>query len=110
MLNITINTDAGFYPLDKVGSYAYWIVSDGLLLKGSGLFKDNCKSATQAETRSMCNAVAILLKANFDFTNVKNVYFNRDNIHATSGRNGTYEQKKLTSLLKQLKEKKILST
>lgn len=105
MKNITINTDAGFYPFDKIGSFSYWIVSDGLLLKGSGLFKDSCNSSTEAETRSMVNAVAILLQSNFDFSGVRNIYFNRDNIHAKAGKNGTEAQKKLTSLIKKLKTK-----
>lgn len=105
MKNITINTDAGFYPYDKVGSFSYWIVSDGLLLKGSGLFKDGCKNSTDAETKSMVNAVAILLQSNFDFSGVQNIYFNRDNIHAKSGKSGTVAQKKLTSLILKLKRK-----
>ena len=103
MKNITINTDAGFLPNDKIGSWAYWIVSDGLLLKGSGLFKDICKNSTDAETKAMVNAVAILLKTNFDFSGVKNIIFNRDNINAKGGHNGYPPQAKLSKLVRQLK-------
>lgn len=105
MKNITINTDAGFYPHDKIGSYAYWIVSDGLLVKGSGVFKDLCRNPTDAETKAMCNAVHVLLKADFDFCGVKKIIFNRDNINAKSGMNGTAPQKKLTKLFRKVKQK-----
>ncbi len=105
MKNITINTDAGFYPHDKVGSWACWIVSDGLLLKGSGIFKEPCKNATDAEIKAMVNAVSILLKSNFDFTGVRNIIFNRDNINAVGGHNGSPPQAKLSRLILQLKRK-----
>jgi len=110
MKNITINTDAGFYPDVKVGSYAYWIVSDGLLIRGSGIFRDLCKNSTDAETKAMCNAVHVLLNSDFDFCGVQRIFFNRDNLNAKSGRNGTAPQKKLTKLLRKVKHKCLNST
>ena len=105
MKNITINTDAGFYPHDKVGAWAFWIVSDGLLIKGSGIFKEPCKNPTDAEIKAMVNAVSVLLKANFDFTGVRNVIFNRDNIYAKGGHGGRPPQAKLSKLILELKRK-----
>lgn len=85
---ITINTDASFCPNLKVGTYAFWIVSDGLLLKGSGIFKSLCTGPTDVETKSICNAVAILLKCDFDFSRIQHVVFNRDNVHAKTAKKG----------------------
>lgn len=47
---VTINTDAGFYTIEKIGSYAYWIKGDNLFLKGSGVFKEKCTSPLDAES------------------------------------------------------------
>lgn len=105
MKNITINTDAGFYHIEKVGSFAYWVVSDGLLLKGSGMLKGKCKNPTECETKAICNAIHILLKSDFDFCGVKKIIINRDNINAKSGKNGKPEQQKLTKLIRELKKK-----
>ncbi|MGE9312844.1 hypothetical protein ACLOAU_14445 [Niabella sp. CJ426] len=104
-MTITINTDAGFYHRDKVGSYAYWVVSDGLLLKGSGVFSDKCKNPLDAELKAMCNAAHILsVCQGFDFSKVRLIVFNRDNINARSGKNGTQPQKKLSSILRKIKD------
>lgn len=106
MKTITINTDAGFYPIDKIGAYAFWIVSDGLLLKGSGVFKDKCSGPTDAETKALCNAAYMLSKCSrFDFSDVRLIVFNRDNIHAKSGKSGFPAQRKLTLILRSIKKR-----
>lgn len=59
---ITVNTDAGFYPWDKAGSYAYWIKGCGVAFKGSGLFKKPCASALDAESKAVINALHVVSK------------------------------------------------
>jgi hypothetical protein len=102
---LTINTDAGFLPIDKVGAWAFWAVTDGMVLKGSGVFKEHCKNPTDAEIKAMCNAVFCVLSQSFDFSKIQLIVFNRDNINATSGANGSPSQRKLTALIKKLKQK-----
>lgn len=81
---VTINTDAGFYPYDKVGSYAYWIKGDNLFLKGSGIFKEQCNNSLEAETKAIINALHLLIATKrTDFTKI---VFNRDNINAKPGK------------------------
>lgn len=104
MKNITINTDAGFYPHDKVGSFAYWIVGEEFRLKGSGMLKGEIKCPTEAETKAICNAVYVLTKSGADLRGVSNIYINRDNIRAVHTRFGKPCQKKLRSLLQSLKK------
>lgn len=100
---ITVNTDAGWYPNEKIGSFAFWIKGDNLFLRGSGSFKDICSSSTDAETKSIANAIHILSKA--DLTGVRKIIFNRDNIHANPKHNGKEAQKKLHNQIQYLKSK-----
>lgn len=100
---VTINTDAGFYPIDKIGSYAYWIKGDGLFLSGSGVFKGKCDNSTEAEIKSIINAIHILDASGF--TNIKKLIINRDNIHARSSQKGNELQRKLSIKISQLRKK-----
>lgn len=97
---VTINTDAGWYPIDKVGSYAYWIKSDGLFLRGSGLFKDVCKSAREAEFKAVINALHILKAASIP--EIKLIVFNRDNIYVGSKKNGNEMEKMIYKTLRSI--------
>lgn len=97
---VTINTDAGFYPFDKVGAYAYWIKSDGVFLRGSGLFKGLCKSAKEAEFKAVINALHVLKAASLP--EVKLIVFNRDNIYVQSKRNGNDMEKLLYKSLRDI--------
>ena len=73
---VTVNTDAGHYSKTKKGSYAYYIRGDNLLLKGSGLFKEDVKGSTHAEFYAVMNAIFILKTMRVDFDLL---IFNRDN-------------------------------
>lgn len=102
---VTINTDAGFFHIDRVGSFAYWIKADDLHLKGSGMFKGKCKSPLDAELKAIINALHVLRKANHK--GIKKIIFNRDNINATSRKNGSQLQNKIYLMLRELRNKSI---
>lgn len=53
---VTINTDASFNHVYKVGGYAYWIVYNGKRVKRGGLLKE-CQNATEAEVKAIANAL-----------------------------------------------------
>lgn len=100
---VTINTDAGFYPRDKVGSYAYWIKSHSLFLRGSGMFKESVHGPAHAELQAIINAVYVLDKSGF--TSISKIVFNRDNIHAHAYKDGNPLQQRLWHDLHALKKK-----
>ena len=97
---VTINTDAGFYPYDKVGSYAYWIKADGLFLKGSGVFKDRCKNPLEAEQKAIINALHLLESSQYK---AERIIVNRDNIYAKSGKQ-TELGKMMSAIIKRVKK------
>ena len=101
---VTINTDAGFYPLDKVGSYAYWIRGDGFLKKGSGMFKEECRSSTECEKKAIINALTILLKSGYK---AEKIIINRDNINAKAGKNGDEYATMMSRIIKKIKKNSI---
>lgn len=101
---VTINTDAGFYRFDKIGSYAYWIRADGLIKKGSGLFKEKCKSATECEKKAIINALTVLLKSGYQ---AEKIIINRDNINAISGKRGDTFSVMMSKIIKKIKIRSI---
>jgi hypothetical protein len=100
---VTINTDAGFYPREKFGSYAYWIKGNGLFLRGSGVFRDKCKNPQEAELKAIINAVTMLLSDGK--SDIHKLIINRDCIHAKSSKNGSELEKLLASLISKLRRK-----
>ena len=58
---ITINTDASFHPVKKVGGYAFYIICDLFKIQKSGMYKKNPKTPTESEIMCIGNAVATLL-------------------------------------------------
>lgn len=102
---VTINTDAGWYPHDKVGSFAYWIKADGLHLHGSGVFKELCTSSTDAELKAMINAVHVLKASGYK--HITKIIFNRDNIKAKSGKRGNANQQLLYKMLRKMRDESI---
>lgn len=100
---VTINTDAGFYPIEKIGSYAYWIKADGLFLKGSGVFKDACKSPLEAEFRAIINAIHILDTSGY--IGITKIVFNRDNIYTGAKKKGNFYEQMLADKIRKLRKK-----
>ena len=58
---VTINTDASFHPQHKIGAFSFWMVSDKGRLFGAGELKGKIKHSTEAEFRSVLNALHFLL-------------------------------------------------
>lgn len=80
---ITINTDAGFYQWSGLGSYAYWIrYGNGQLLTGSGVFKEKCKTSSEAEERAILNALHVVRKS--VPKGIIKIIFNRDNTNVSA--------------------------
>lgn len=72
---VTINTDASFHPVHKVGAYAFWIVCDQGKMMQSGPLKD-ARDAQDAEMKCIVNALYALNKSKF--TEVKLIVINTD--------------------------------
>lgn len=104
---ITINTDAGYYRHEKIGSYAYWIKGDGIFWKGSGVFKEACGSPLECEKKAIANALHILEASGVI---VEKIIVNRDNIYASSGRRGDDLSRMMTAIIKRIKIRSIPPT
>jgi ribonuclease HI len=86
---VTINTDASFNPIYKIGGYAYWMVYNGLRLKRGGLLK-SCENNIEAEVKAIANALYRLSKT--DFKQVFSIIINTDcenAIHLITGETKT---------------------
>jgi len=60
---VTVNTDCSYHPYFKVGSYAFWVVSNEFKIKKSSIFKEpEMKSSDEAEIKSILNAVWLTLR------------------------------------------------
>jgi len=72
---VTVNTDASFHPVHKVGAYAFWVVcNQGKILK-SGRLK-NAKNSTDAEAMAIANALYSISIS--DFTGITKIIINSD--------------------------------
>lgn len=94
---VTINTDAGFWTHHKVGSFAYWIEGEEILLKGSGVFREKVKNSWDAEMKSIINALTLLDQSGYK--NIHQLIINRDNINAVSGKYSDNDLKRHLSLV-----------
>ena len=97
---VTINTDAGYLPYRNLGAYAYWIKGENIFLKGSGLFKENLRSAREAEVKAIVNALHVLGKEEIK---IVKLIINRDNIKATADVSGDYLHRLLHKAIEALK-------
>lgn len=100
----TVNTDAGYYHIDKVASFAYYIRCGNMMIKGSGLFKDKCSNSLEAEMKAAINAMFLLL--NSSVKNIDKIILNTDNIHVKSKKDGNALQSKLYKYVKTIKKLK----
>lgn len=97
---VTVNTDAGYYKFDRVGSFAYWIKYEGKKLCGSGMLKEQMNSSTEAENMAIINALYILKKSGF--APIKKIIINRDCTRAISRKKGTRLEKITYELLREI--------
>jgi len=72
---VTINTDASFYPLQKIGGYAIWIASNKGRVKHAAGFKDTLHGPHDAEFKAIINALHLLKKQRWEITEI---YINTD--------------------------------
>lgn len=75
MMLVTINTDASFYPIQKIGGYAIWIASNKGRVKHAAGFKGNVETPHDAEFKAVINALHLLKKQNWEITEI---YINTD--------------------------------
>lgn len=59
---VTINTDASYYHDHKVGGYAFWAACNDWKLCKFGAIKDKCTCSTDAELKSIANAIFCTLQ------------------------------------------------
>ena len=64
-MNVTITTDASFYNLQKVGGFAFQIKSNDGLIKKWGPLQGTISNPTEAEMKSLLNALYILRGENY---------------------------------------------
>jgi hypothetical protein len=100
---ITVNTDAGFLPDFKVGSYAYWIKGDDMFYRGSGIFKNYCTNSVDCEVKAMMNALHIIIASGR--TDIVKIIFNRDAVGARAKKEGHPNQVMFYNMLDDLKER-----
>lgn len=106
---VTINTDASYYAVQKIGGYAIWIASNKGRVKYSAGFKNQLENQHDAEFKAIINALHLLKKQNWKITKI---YINTDSqaVIKTIEKNGfckknhQYIVKNYQSYLKIIKE------
>jgi ribonuclease HI len=76
---VTINTDASYYHDHKVGGYAFWAVCNDWKLCKFGSLKEPCTHPTEAEIKSIVNAIHMVLKQG---NNIDWIIINTDCLNA----------------------------
>src|SRR5690554_1870512 len=103
---VTINTDASYHPIHKVGAYAFWIVSNQGRIMKSGPLRE-ARNSCDAEAKCIANALHTLLKS--DWVGVTRVLINTDSKNTIDAMSGIARQKKvhqkMHAILKQLRLK-----
>jgi len=72
---VTINTDASFYPMQKIGGYAIWIASNKGRVKLAAGFKNVLETQHDAEFKAIINALHLLKRQRWEITEI---YINTD--------------------------------
>lgn len=74
---VTVNTDASYCPIQKVGGYAFWIKCDLGTIAKSGAIKTP-ENAQDCEIKAVANAVYVLENSTFNNGNIALVVINSD--------------------------------
>lgn len=77
MMLVTINTDASFYPIQKIGGYAIWIASNKGRVKLASGFKGTVETPHDAEFKAIINALHLLKRQDWEITGI---YINTDSM------------------------------
>jgi ribonuclease HI len=81
-MNVTINTDASFSNKHKVGTYAFWIVSNLGRITMAGPLNKQCTDSTDAEMKSILNALTAVSWNQELMAKAKTIYVNTDSMNA----------------------------
>lgn len=81
-MNVTVNTDASFSYTHKIGTWAFWMVSNLGRITGSGKFKNGCLDSNEAEMKAICNALTVITENPTLMASVKVIYVNTDSMSA----------------------------
>ena len=73
---VTINTDASCAQTEKLGAYAFWIVTDEGKIQKAGELKGEVVNSDHAELQSICNAIYTFKHSKF--RDIKKVVINTD--------------------------------
>lgn len=76
---VTVNTDASFHPVHKVGAFAFWIRHDQGRMMQAGPLKE-CANSLEAEIQAIGNGLYALLKSKF--TDIDYIVVNTDCTYA----------------------------
>ena len=74
---LTINTDASYHQVHKVGTYAFYIVCDLFKIQKGGIFKMKVDSPEKSEMMAIGNAIHMVL-AQKELPKIKTIVINTD--------------------------------
>lgn len=74
---VTINTDAGWCPIFKIGTWAFWIAHNNGRMIRSGILKERATDSTHSELLAILNALHQLYLS--DVPALKKIIINCDN-------------------------------
>jgi ribonuclease HI len=84
---VTINTDASYNSKLKIGAFSFWMVSNNGRLFGAGQLKGEIKHSSEAEFKSILNAMHFL-KDKSGWTGIDKIIINTDSQQALDMING----------------------
>ncbi|MES2395629.1 MAG: RNase H family protein [Bacteroidota bacterium] len=67
---VTINTDASWSPKNKVGTFAFWVVSNQGKIAKAGLLKGEIRTPDHAELSCIANAIHCLMVQKWGITKI----------------------------------------
>ena len=108
---LIISTDASYHPTWKVGSYAFYIITNSGKHKRSGVFIKEPIDSTEAEVKAIGKALDFVLTSE-SISNPSWITINTDSIVAIKKINNpqTKEEKKVNKLLKAVIRKFSVTT
>lgn len=84
---VTINTDASFHPAHNIGTFSFWMTSNMGRMFGAGQLKGKIAHSTEAEFRSILNALHFLFNKT-GWHGISMVIINTDSLNVVEMING----------------------